>query len=657
VTLATTSNTTVAQGNGLTTSFTFTFPVPNASELFVYLTNAGSSPVLLSNSQYSTTGIGAENGGSVNYPLVGSPIPTGSTLTIQRTVTYQQLTSLVDQSGYYPNVVENALDYLTMQTQQLAEQELLTLQVPLEASLSNLVLPTKTARATTLVGFDALGNAITYPVTASVGAGNLISEGPFVSGVGFTPGVTTSLVLSKSYVSVANVSVHFDGTYQGTDQYTLTGNTINFLSPIPVGVSKVYIVGGTTLSVGIPATGSVTDSSVAVGSKLYNRITDWVDVRDYGAVGNGTTDDTVAIQTAINAAQAGPGLLYVPGGNYLISATLNITNSLEFRGAGRESVNFNQNTNFTMFNIAGFSGGFKFGHITINNNSSTVTSGDAIFINAAFNGSVDDVLMNNVWNGVHVTTSQALYVNRVSTFGHKNAGILCDGNLNNDITFRDCLIDGELSGVPNAAFGIYLQDKNEGVNFDGCEIILCMVSLQTGSVSYAPGVRPAYCRFTNCYFDSCPQGAQLNNCVEMTFTACWFTAYASGASSCTVAPANSDSLLFQGCSFINAAQHGCVVDSGAKRTTFKGCKFISNGTSLANYYSGLLIQAGATDFIVDGCTATNGLGFPGIQKYGILVIPGSSDRYVITNNLVSGNGTSGVYDGGSGANKNVSNNF
>lgn len=73
-----------------------------------------------------------------------------------------------------------------------------------------------------------------------------------------------------------------------------------------------------------------------------------VNVRDYGAMGDGVTDDTEAIQRAAQAAkvkfdhpspvgsrmQSGPVLLF-PYGHYVINETIDISNVLEVRGEGQ----------------------------------------------------------------------------------------------------------------------------------------------------------------------------------------------------------------------------------------------------------------------------------------------------------------------------------
>lgn len=48
----------------------------------------------------------------------------------------------------------------------------------------------------------------------------------------------------------------------------------------------------------------------------------WIDVRDYGAAGDGATDDTVAIQAALDAVSPslGLGVVFVPSGTYMIDA-------------------------------------------------------------------------------------------------------------------------------------------------------------------------------------------------------------------------------------------------------------------------------------------------------------------------------------------------
>ena len=60
-------------------------------------------------------------------------------------------------------------------------------------------------------------------------------------------------------------------------------------------------------------------------TKVHNRLIEGaeVNVKDFGAVGDGVTDDTAAIQAAIDSLSSG-GIVNLPVGTYLTSATINI---------------------------------------------------------------------------------------------------------------------------------------------------------------------------------------------------------------------------------------------------------------------------------------------------------------------------------------------
>ncbi|WP_429216525.1 glycosyl hydrolase family 28-related protein [Kitasatospora sp. MAP12-9] len=61
-------------------------------------------------------------------------------------------------------------------------------------------------------------------------------------------------------------------------------------------------------------TAGATPAAAATGSL------DWLSVKDYGALGDGATDDTAAVQSALNAAAAaGGGTVYFPVGKYLVT--------------------------------------------------------------------------------------------------------------------------------------------------------------------------------------------------------------------------------------------------------------------------------------------------------------------------------------------------
>lgn len=141
MTLASNVNKAVGYGNGVTTVWPFTFKFLDATDLVVIYTDTfGVDQVLLS-SQYTLIANLDNAGGNIKYPTAGPGIANGTRLTILRLVDYLQSTDIVNQDGFYPDVVERALDKLAMGMQQLAERIGRAVVLPLSSVISNIFIP------------------------------------------------------------------------------------------------------------------------------------------------------------------------------------------------------------------------------------------------------------------------------------------------------------------------------------------------------------------------------------------------------------------------------------------------------------------------------------------------------------------------------------
>jgi len=79
---------------------------------------------------------------------------------------------------------------------------------------------------------------------------------------------------------------------------------------------------------------------------LQNKLDDYVSVKDFGAMGDGVTDDTAAIQRALDRAFSTNQLvlqtnyhrtIYFPAGTYIVSATINIPPYTRIQGEGKRT--------------------------------------------------------------------------------------------------------------------------------------------------------------------------------------------------------------------------------------------------------------------------------------------------------------------------------
>jgi hypothetical protein len=70
----------------------------------------------------------------------------------------------------------------------------------------------------------------------------------------------------------------------------------------------------------------------AVATTVQAKLRQTVSVKDFGAVGNGVTDDTAAIQAALNSLSATGGTVYAPQGQYRLTSQITIPSFVKLQG-------------------------------------------------------------------------------------------------------------------------------------------------------------------------------------------------------------------------------------------------------------------------------------------------------------------------------------
>ncbi len=215
----------------------------------------------------------------------------------------------------------------------------------------------------------------------------------------------------------------------------------------------------------------------AVARLLRAKLGDSLSVMDFGATADAVTDDTVAIQKAIDAAQLARCELYfpppaVPGNYYKVTAPLTVTGPIRIRGATPHGV-------------------------TLYAPSGTLTAGQYIIdINCLSASNVEHSTIEGITvrsqdgvpNGIRINNSSYVRIIDVRTFGVANGldiegarcfsnkfdGLVCYGTSGTSVrflpgftgggqfSFKDCTFTG--------AYGVTVDSTavTDGLTFDGC---------------------------------------------------------------------------------------------------------------------------------------------------------------------------------------------
>ncbi len=321
-------------GNGSLTTFAYTFKIFQDSDLLVTLVNdtTGTETTQVLTTNYTVTGAGTASGGNVTFTTAPA---SGTTVKIRRVLPVTQETDYVANDPFPAEAHEDALDKLTMLVQQEAANSDLAIQFPegdVGSGLNN-ILPSAIDRADKIVKFDTEGNVETQPASAIFG-GSILGAN-YINDVFTGDGSRTVYSTSVQAGSKNNIQVYIDGVYQNKSTFSISGTTLTFTEAPPLNSAIEFIIGNAITSVTGDASGMTYNQGGvgAVETTVQAKLQEFVSVKDFGAVGDGVTDDTAAIQAALDC---GKKRIHMPEGTYKVTDRIAVPDGVSLTGAGKD---------------------------------------------------------------------------------------------------------------------------------------------------------------------------------------------------------------------------------------------------------------------------------------------------------------------------------
>jgi len=157
----------------------------------------------------------------------------------------------------------------------------------------------------------------------------------------------------------------------------------------------------------------------AINRPINEKLAETVSVKDFGAVGDGTTNDTTAFINALAASNS----IFIPAGTYLLDSLTIATNAGKtITGASRESTILKATASATKFLYVGTVSGYSVGN-SISNFSidfslaPSSTNSQAIYLTNTYENTFSNIaIINintsqialNIYNGSYVTTFNSI---------------------------------------------------------------------------------------------------------------------------------------------------------------------------------------------------------------------------------------------------------
>lgn len=246
------------------------------------------------------------------------------------------------------------------------------------------------------------------------------------------------------------------------------------------------------------------DVTTPVVRTLQSKFDDFASVKDFGAKGDGTTDDTAAINRAfyeLFCRESNTEVrrsLFFPAGVYIVTDVVKIPSWAKVYGEGKNSTIIRQTTASNTVSLADSAQNI---YPNLTNTPYGVEVNDLSFENTVTNSTVGDITssVNCIFRRVAFKGSQDLAPTDVGSGTPSSVKLRSTSALQTrNILFEAC-------DLQNNNFGVVADDDMQSILFNGCrfENLYKGAKLGEGTTGSGSSVNgPTALRITNSYFDS-----------------------------------------------------------------------------------------------------------------------------------------------------------
>jgi len=389
--------------------------------------------------------------------------------------------------------------------------------------------------------------------------------------------------------------------------------------------------------------------ALTTGYTVEDKLSQTVSVKDFGAVGDGVTNDTAAIQAALNTGRS----VYMPSGTYLISSGLSIaTQGQNIFGDGPEQTNILvSGSSYDAVTISASYGGVEGLKIY---STSARTAGAFIKMNTATRGNfIRTFVLQNGYVGIHIDAEVVItFIGNgqiLDCTPSTGIGILINGG--NDTFISHVVMD---SSGTEPACGLNIT-RTQAVWVSDSDIIDFGTPLRINPNGAANGL------VTWCFFSQFALDTSNGNGIEIIpsngatikglfFDNCWSATNNRGAYIASTSGGIVDTVHFTDCTFYNNQLQGVLVDNAGgnvRNVEFNNCRASGNSGAAIGVSAGFDIGNNVVGFSIRGCRSGAHAGFGASQSYGLLLGTGCN-QYIVTDNDLMGNATAEAFDNSQG---------